>query len=279
MYTRWSPELTTLLNPENGTQSVRIGNLRYHVLPCDLQNDLLKIASTLDDVIEGGIFQKHSKKTTASLFKVDETTVFGKHVRFHQKAFGLRFRYFVQPSRSFWTIVVAKKLEEAGLATPKVLAVGERRTLELISDSYIITEALKDAQTASAALRAQPNSYELLQNAGRLLRRLHDAGMAHGDIKLANFYVQGDSMGFWDLDSAMVFSGRTPQKWIIRDLGRLLSSFILTVDDMPQTQDYFRNAPEIAQVLADAYGIDVQAFLPSYYSYWLKKIKLKHDFG
>ena len=211
MYTRWSPELTTLLNPENGTQSVRIGNLRYHVLPCDLQNDLLKIASTLDDVIEGGIFQKHSKKTTASLFKVGETTVFGKHVRFHQKAFGLRFRYFVQPSRSFWTIVVAKKLEEAGLATPKVLAVGERRTLELISDSYIITEALKDAQTASAALRAQPNSYELLQNAGRLLRRLHDAGMAHGDIKLANFYVQSDSMGFWDLDSAMVFSGQTPQ--------------------------------------------------------------------
>ena len=279
MYTRWSPELTTLLNPANGTQSVRIGNLRYHVLPCDLQNDLLKIASTLDDVIEGGIFQKHSKKTTASLFKVGETTVFGKHVRFHQKAFGLRFRYFVQPSRSFWTIVVAKKLEEAGLATPKVLAVGERRTLELISDSYIITEALKDAQTASAALRAQPNSYELLQNAGRLLRRLHDAGMAHGDIKLANFYVQGDSMGFWDLDSAMVFSGQTPQKWIIRDLGRLLSSFILTVDDMPQTQDYFRNAPEIARVLAEAYGIDVQAFLPTYYSYWLKKIKLKHDFG
>ena len=254
MYTRWSPELTTLLNPANGTQSVRIGNLRYHVLPCDLQNDLLKIASTLDDVIEGGIFQKHSKKTTASLFKVGETTVFGKHVRFHQKAFGLRFRYFVQPSRSFWTIVVAKKLEEAGLATPKVLAVGERRTLELISDSYIITEALKDAQTASAALRAQPNSYELLQNAG-------------------------DSMGFWDLDSAMVFSGQTPQKWIIRDLGRLLSSFILTVDDMPQTQDYFRNAPEIARVLAEAYGIDVQTFLPSYYSYWLKKIKLKHDFG
>ena len=128
-------------------------------------------------------------------------------------------------------------------------------------------------------LARQPNSYELLRNAGRLLRRLHDAGITHGDIKLANFYVQGDSMGFWDLDSAMVFSGQTPQKWIIRDLGRLLSSFILTVDDMPQTQDYFRNAPEIAQVLADAYGTDVQTFLPSYYSYWLKKIKLKHDFG
>ena len=70
MYTRWSPELTTLLNPANGTQSVRIGNLRYHVLPCDLQNDLLQIASTLDDVIEVGIFQIHSTTTNAHIFNV-----------------------------------------------------------------------------------------------------------------------------------------------------------------------------------------------------------------
>ena len=279
MYTRWSSELTSLLEPSYGTKSLKIGNLEYHVLPSDEQVALLEVAPKLDSLIEEGKVQKYSKKSTASLFKAGETLVFGKHVRFHQKAFGLRFRYFVQPSRSFWTAVVAKKLEEAGLGTPKVLAVGERRTLQLISDSYIITEALSDANTADTVLRSQPNSYELLQNAGRLLRRLHDAGMAHGDIKLANFYVQGDSMGFWDLDSAMVFSGQTPQKWIIRDLGRLLSSFILTVDDMPQTQDYFRNAPEIARVLAEAYGIDVQTFLPSYYSYWLKKIKLKHDFG
>lgn len=279
MYTRWSSELTSLLEPSYGTKSLRIGNLEYHVLPSDEQAALLEVTPKLDSLIEEGNVQKHSKKSTASLFKAGETLVFGKHVRFHQKAFGLRFRYFLQPSRSFWTAVVAKKLEEAGLGTPKVLAVGERRTLQLISDSYIITEALKDAYTADKVLRSQPNSYELLQNAGRLLRRLHDAGITHGDIKLANFYVQGDSMGFWDLDSAMVFSGQTPQKWIIRDLGRLLSSFILTVDDMPQTQDYFRNAPEIAQVLADAYGTDVQTFLPSYYSYWLKKIKLKHDFG
>lgn len=279
MYTRWSPELTSLLNAKSGTQSARIKDLEYHVLPCEHQALLLSIAPNLDDIIENGNRQKYSKKSTASLFTVNGETFFAKHVRFYQKAFGLRFRYFVQPSRSYWTAVVAKRIEEAGIGTPKVYAVGERRALQLISDSYIITEALKDALTATEVVRKQPNNFDLLQRAGKLLRSLHDAGITHGDIKLANFYVQGDSMGFWDLDSALVFHSHTPSKWIIRDLGRLLSSFIITIDAMPETKPEFMNAPKIAQVLAESYGIDVNRFLPSYYSYWLKKSKLQHDFG
>ena len=77
----------------------------------------------------------------------------------------------------------------------------------------------------------------------------------------------------------MIFPKGTPRKWVVRDLGRLLSSFILCVDTMPETKPEFMNAPKIANALAQAYGIDVQTFLPSYYSYWLKKIKLQHDFG
>lgn len=279
MYTRWSPELTRLTDAASGCKTVKVGNLDYRVFSGEHQQALLSVADRIDEVIEDGDRQKYSKKSVASLFKIGDETYFGKHVRFHQKAFGLRLRYFLQPSRSFWTAVVAHRLEEAGLGTPKVYAMGERRTFELISDSYIITEALKNAQTAQAYLQAQPNSLELLENAGKLLRRLHSAGITHGDIKLANFYVQGDAMGFWDLDSAQIFKDRIPQKWIVRDLGRLLSSFIITVDAMPETKPEFMNTGKIAQALAKSYGIDEQAFLPSYYSYWLKKLKLKHNFG
>lgn len=279
MYTRWSPELTEILDSASGTKSIQIGNLDYHVLVGQFQDTLLTIAPNIDDIIEEGEVQKHSKKSTASLFTVNGQTFFAKHVRFHQKAFGLRFRYFIQPSRSYWTAVVANKLQEAGIRTPKVFAMGERRTLQLISDSYIITEALKDAQTADSVLKQQLNSLDLLINAGKLLRRLHDAHIYHGDMKLANFYVQGNEMGFWDLDSAQIFSNATPMRWVVRDLGRVLSSFIATVDKMPETETQFMNAPKIANALAQAYGIDVQTFLPSYYSYWLKKIKLNHDFG
>ena len=153
MYTRWSPELTRLLDSACGTKSVHVGNLEYHVFAGNTQEALLSIADTIDDVIENGCTQKHSKKSTASLFSVGGQTFFGKHVRFHQKAFGLRFRYFLQPSRSFWTAVVANRLQEAGIGTPKVYAMGERRTIQLISDSYLITEALKDLYTRQTRLQ------------------------------------------------------------------------------------------------------------------------------
>ena len=69
MYTRWSSELTSLLEPSYGTKSLKIGNLEYHVLPSDKQVALLEVAPKLDSLIDEGKVQKYSKKSTASLFK------------------------------------------------------------------------------------------------------------------------------------------------------------------------------------------------------------------
>lgn len=275
MYTRWSPELKSWLN-RPGTQALQLCDFDYHVTAGAHQKVLLAIAPDIDNIIENGNVQKRSKKSTAALCTVDGVEFFAKHVRFTEKKFLFRLRYFVSPSRSYWTAVVADHLERAGLHTPKVLAAGDRRQMGLVSDSYIITEALKGAQTADNALKMQPNSLDLLVRSGQLLRRLHDSGMAHGDIKLPNFYVQGDDMGFWDLDSAMLFAHGTPLKWKTRDLGRLLSSFIYIVDNMAETDDSFFNIEHFGEVLANAYEIDSSCFMNDLYSYWLKKLTLKH---
>lgn len=275
MYTRWSPELKSWLN-RPGTQALQLGDFDYHVTAGAHQKVLLSIAPDIDSIIENGNVQKRSKKSTAALCTVDGVEFFAKHVRFTEKKFLFRLRYFVSPSRSYWTAVVADHLERAGLHTPKVLAAGDRRQMGLVSDSYIITEALKGTQTADNALKTQPNSLDLLVRSGQLLRRLHDSGMAHGDIKLPNFYVQGDDMGFWDLDSAMLFAHGTPLKWKTRDLGRLLSSFIYIVDNMAETDDSFFNIEHFGEVLANAYEIDSSCFMNDLYSYWLKKLTLKH---
>lgn len=275
MYTRWSPELKSWLNCP-GTQALQLGDFDYHVTAGAHQKVLLSIAPDIDSIIENGNVQKRSKKSTAALCTVDGVEFFAKHVRFTEKKFLFRLRYFVSPSRSYWTAVVADHLEREGLHTPKVLAAGDRRQMGLVSDSYIITEALKGTQTADNALKTQPNSLDLLVRSGQLLRRLHDSGMAHGDIKLPNFYVQGDDMGFWDLDSAMLFAHGTPLKWKTRDLGRLLSSFIYIVDNMAETDDSFFNIEHFGEVLANAYEIDSSCFMNDLYSYWLKKLTLKH---
>ena len=279
MHTRWSPELTRLLNPSSGTRSVKIKDLEYHVFPCNYQNSLLNIAENIDKLIVSGDIQKHENNSTASLFSIDNVTFFGKHVRFNQKSFDRRLRYLIQPSRSFWTAVVAQKMTQAGIPTPRVFAVGERRAFHLISDSYIVTEALTNAQMLHTVVSHHPNNIEFLEKSARLLRHLHDAGITHGDAKLANFYVQDKTWGLWDLDSAQIFAQTVPLKWIVKDIGRLLSSFIVTVDEQPNSKTEFMNTKKIAEALANAYGIDTHKFLPFYYSYWLKKIKLTHDFG
>ena len=259
MYTRWSPELKDWLN-RPGTQILQLGDLDYHVTAGPHQKALLSIAPDIDNIIESGNIQKRSKKSTAALCSVDGVEFFAKHVRFTEKKFLFRLRYFVSPSRSYWTAVVADHLERAGLHTPKVLAAGDRRQIGLVSDSYIVTEVLHGADTANEALRSQPNSTKLLKDAGTL----------------ANFYVSGNDMGFWDLDSAMLFSNGTPEKWRIRDLGRLLSSFIITVDSMPKTSEEFFDVKSFAQTLGQSYGIDASRILSHFESYWLKKMKIQH---
>ena len=52
MFTRWSPELTHLLEPSSGTKSVRLGNLEYHALKSDYQDLLLSIVPEIDEIIE-----------------------------------------------------------------------------------------------------------------------------------------------------------------------------------------------------------------------------------
>ena len=275
MYTRWSPELKNWLK-RHGTKALQLGDLNYHV-PAGLhQKDLLSIGSRIDEIVDNGQIIKKEKHSIASVFTINQVSFFAKHVRFNEKAFHSRLRYIINPSRGYWCALIAEQIEKSGLHTPRVLAVGDRRRLGLVSDSYIITEFLADAKTADEVLLSQPNSLALLEQAGQLLKRLHSCGITHGDIKLSNFYVLGDEMGFWDLDSAMMFSSFPSQKWIVRDLGRLLSSFTLIVDEMKETEDSFFSIKHFAHTLANSYGIEESVILNYLESYWFKKMKLKH---
>lgn len=276
MYTRWSPELTDWLN-RPGTQALQLGDLDYHVTAGPHQVDLLSIAPNLDDVIDSGLIQKFEKHSVASICNVNNTSFFAKHIRFTEKDFHSRLRYVIAPSRSYWTAVVADRLHRSQIQTPAVLAAAERRSFGLLTDSYIFTEALHDAVPADTALKQYPNCLDLFIKCIRLLKSLHDCGVVHGDIKLTNIFVQSETLGFWDLDSAMIFPRRIPQKWVIRDLGRLLSSFIIATDALRETSDQFFNVNTFIDCLSDTYSIDRTLIAQNLKNYWLKKMKLKRQ--
>ena len=204
---------------------------------------------------------------------------FGKHVRFYNKVFYSRLRYIVQPTRDLWAAWIAKKLESCGIPTPKVYAIGQRKNLGIITDTYIITEALSDAQSVHDLVYAHPdNALSTLKLAGGTLRQLHDSGVTHGDAKLANLYIQNQKMGFWDLDSAKIFKGQVPKMLILEDLARFLSSLILTVDESATQKNIPVNISisQAANTLAQSYCIEPNELLAEYYRKWHHKLNLKH---
>lgn len=185
----------------------------------------------------------------------------------------------MQPTRDLWAAWIAKKLESCGIPTPKVYAIGQRKNLGIITDTYIITEALLDAQSVHDLVYAHPDkALSTLKLAGRTLRQLHDAGVTHGDAKLANLYIQNQKMGFWDLDSAKIFKGQVPKMLILDDLARFLSSLILTVDESATQKNIPVNISisQAANTLAQSYCIEPNELLAEYYRKWHHKLNLKH---
>ena len=257
----------------------KLTNLKYFAFDCSYQQKLLSIAPNIDALIDTNATLKNSKKTSAKLFSVDSDVFFGKHVRFYNKVFYSRLRYIVQPTRELWAAWIAKKLENSGILTPKVYAIGQRKNLGIISDTYIITEALLDAQSVQDIVYVQPNdSLPVLELGGKAIRQLHNTGVTHGDAKLANLYVQNDKIGFWDLDSAKIFKGPVPKMLILEDLARFLSSFIRTVDESATQKNIPVNISisQAGNTLAQSYGIESNELLAEYYRKWHHKLNLKH---
>ena len=272
-------ELLRQLDRNSKFEYRKLTNLKYCAFDGLYQQKLLSIAPNIDALIDTNATLKSSKKTSAKLFSVDSDVFFGKHVRFYNKVFYSRLRYIVQPTRDLWAAWIAKKLESCGIPTPKVYAIGQRKNLGIITDTYIITEALLDAQSVHDLVYAHPdNALSTLKLAGGTLRQLHDSGVTHGDAKLANLYIQNQKMGFWDLDSAKIFKGQVPKMLILEDLARFLSSLILTVDESATQKNIPVNISisQAANTLAQSYCIEPNELLAEYYRKWHHKLNLKH---
>lgn len=272
-------ELLRQLDRNSKSEYRKLTNLKYCAFDGLYQQKLVSIAPNIDALIDTDATLKNSKKTSAKLFSVDSDVFFGKHVRFYNKVFYSRLRYIVQPTRDLWAAWIAKRLESCGIPTPKVYAIGQRKNLGIITDTYIITEALLDAQSVHDVVYAHPDdALATLKLAGRTLRQLHDSGVTHGDAKLANLYIQNQKMGFWDLDSAKIFKGQVPKMLILEDLARFLSSLILTIDESATQKNIPVNISisQAANTLAQSYSIEPNELLTEYYRKWHHKLNLKH---
>ena len=225
-------------------------DLDFYLPPSARREDVVALLGHLDSALLGADLKKNSRNTNAGIVWADGGPLFIK--RNNNRGLHYSLRYLFRPARSFRAAAAALTLDAAGIPTPQVYGAGERRRGRQLKCAYLVTEALTGTLSLESLLEADP-SPTLLADAGTLAADLHGAGVYHGDMKFTNLYRLDDRLGVWDLDGVQLFSGPLPPERVCRELGRILSSFIIQTDQNPALPDSFFQLAPHAERLLEAY--------------------------
>jgi hypothetical protein len=256
-----------------------------------VQDYLAGHVADVDAMIRDGVRTKTSVESSAAVCTLpDGQKVFVK--RNGNRGLKFSFRYFFVPARVFRAALAAERVREAGVATPRVFAAGEKRRANVLLGGYLITEAVTDACDLMAYVETRPDAPAgmpaMIGEAARIAATLHDHGFYHGDLKLVNLYRTADNAacGVWDLDSAQIFPGEVPHDLVVRELGRIVSSILIFAENNPAFPDDFFNLNRITHSLLDAYLAEAKTTHPTpseimdaARSRWLSRRRLRFDYG
>jgi tRNA A-37 threonylcarbamoyl transferase component Bud32 len=128
-------------------------------------------------------------------------------------------------SRAARAAAGAETLRALGLSHPETLAFAERRRLGFVSESFLITRFLEDAEPLPVALDSlrydAAGRRALARAVGETVGRLHGAGLDHADLKHSNLLVTQDArVVLLDLDT-LVPPRRPTWRRVVRALGQL----------------------------------------------------------
>ena len=273
-----------------GVKDVRRGPYRFALPPGPAQDHLAEHFAEFDAMIRDGSSMKTSVESSAAVCTIPG----GQRIFVKRNGVGsLKFvvRYFFLPARVFRAALAAVRVEEAGILTPRVFAVGEKRRARFLLAGYLITEAVDACDLMSYVIDrpdAPAGMPAVIRETARVAATLHGHGIYHGDLKLVNLYRTGDDApcGVWDLDSAQLFPGEVPHDLIVRELGRIVSSVLIFAEQNPAFPDDFFDLNRIARDLLDAYSAAVKTAPPApseimdaARTHWLNKRKLRFDHG
>src|SRR5262245_15663227 len=113
------------------------------------------------------------------------------------------FRQLVRPSKARMEFDRAQAVAARGVPTFQPLALGERRAFLGAGESFLITRSLEDTEplhvfTANTlcglpAERQTRMRQRLAVELGKLIARMHDAGITHNDLHAGNLLVRLDA--------------------------------------------------------------------------------------
>ena len=152
------------------------------------------------------------------------------------------------------TRIMAEKLTSIGIATPKVLcSVRERRGIFVLCD-YLITEALTPENTLFLNRINQLDQQERINafsETVKLIKKLHDNNICHGDANLRNFYLDKstNSIGTIDLDGCRNITTLQKKRVFVREAARVISSWMILTEN--ESSENYEN---ISKLFVSIYG-------------------------
>jgi tRNA A-37 threonylcarbamoyl transferase component Bud32 len=166
--------------------------------------ELAEVAAHADELIASPGFsaRKDEARTRAGIV---DASGFGRIFikRTHSRAWlsGIIERF--TGSRASRALAGSRMLEAHGLPHPRVLAVAELRAMGAVRSSFLICEALENADTLSRfALGPKGHLRRDIRRRNRIwdavaasIRRLHDAGIYTRDLQETNIMVEDDGAG------------------------------------------------------------------------------------
>ncbi|ARS47429.1 serine/threonine protein kinase [Ectopseudomonas mendocina] len=208
--------------------AARIGAFGLRVVRREAEAALQPLLSDLDARIEAGHIYKTGGAATVARVELDGRQLVVK--RYNVKNWLHWLKRFWRPSRAWHSWIEGNRLELLGIATPRPLAVIERRWCWLRGRAYLITDYCGGQDIIArfeAYKQAAPLENELLA-LDRLFAALLRERISHGDFKGHNLFWD-DVQGAWsliDLDAMRQHhSTRSFARAYARDRARFLRNW------------------------------------------------------
>ncbi len=182
--------------------SVQRGAFALRAIRREEESAMLPVLEQADALLDQGHLYKTGGAASVGKVQAGARTLVIK--RYNIKGFAHWLKRFWRPSRAWHSWREGNRLAFLGIATPKPLAVLEKRFLWLRSRAYLVTEFLSGPDIierfAPYVENGQAPEAEL-QALDQLFARLIDERISHGDFKGHNLFWQQDCWALIDLDS------------------------------------------------------------------------------
>lgn len=182
--------------------SVQRGAFGLRAIRREEEPAMLPVLAQADALLDQGHLYKTGGAASVGKVQAGARTLVIK--RYNIKGFAHWLKRFWRPSRAWHSWREGNRLAFLGIATPKPLAVLEKRFFWLRSRAYLVTEYLPgpDIIERFAPYVENGDAPEVeLQALDRLFARLIDERISHGDFKGHNLFWQQDRWALIDLDS------------------------------------------------------------------------------